>query len=53
MVERVNEWMELATERLADSEVPLYLIPAMTMSSRSTTRSTPRLRPGQRRREGS
>lgn len=27
MVERVNEWMELATERLADSEVPLYLIP--------------------------
>ncbi|MGH2843157.1 MAG: metallophosphoesterase family protein [Solirubrobacteraceae bacterium] len=27
MVERVHEWMALATERLADSQVPLYLIP--------------------------
>ena len=27
MNERVDEWMELATERLADSTVPLYLIP--------------------------
>jgi uncharacterized protein len=27
MKERVEEWMVLATERLADSEVPLYLIP--------------------------
>jgi len=27
MKERVEEWMALATERLADSEVPLYLIP--------------------------
>jgi Icc-related predicted phosphoesterase len=27
MVERVHEWMALATERLADSPVPLYLIP--------------------------
>jgi Icc-related predicted phosphoesterase len=27
MNERVEEWMALATERLADSEVPLYLIP--------------------------
>jgi len=27
MNERVEAWMRLATERLADSEVPLYLIP--------------------------
>jgi uncharacterized protein len=27
MNERVQEWMSLATERLADSPVPLYLIP--------------------------
>jgi Icc-related predicted phosphoesterase len=27
MVERVHEWMALATERLAESPVPLYLIP--------------------------
>jgi uncharacterized protein len=27
MGERIEAWMELATERLADSEVPLYLIP--------------------------
>lgn len=27
MVERVHEWMALATERLADTNVPLYLIP--------------------------
>ena len=27
MTERVHEWMRLATERLADSDVPLYLIP--------------------------
>jgi Icc-related predicted phosphoesterase len=27
MSERVQEWMKLATERLADSPVPLYLIP--------------------------
>jgi Icc-related predicted phosphoesterase len=27
MNERVQEWLELATERLADSDVPLYLIP--------------------------
>jgi Icc-related predicted phosphoesterase len=27
MTERVQAWLELATERLADSEVPLYLIP--------------------------
>ena len=27
MNERVAEWMELATERLADGQVPLYLIP--------------------------
>jgi Icc-related predicted phosphoesterase len=27
MSERVEAWMELATERLADSPVPLYLIP--------------------------
>jgi Icc-related predicted phosphoesterase len=27
MVERVHQWMALATERLADSQVPLYLIP--------------------------
>jgi Icc-related predicted phosphoesterase len=27
MTERVHEWMKLATERLADSPVPLYLIP--------------------------
>jgi Icc-related predicted phosphoesterase len=27
MVERVREWMELATERLAEGNVPLYLIP--------------------------
>jgi uncharacterized protein len=27
MSERMEEWMQLATERLADSEVPLYLIP--------------------------
>jgi uncharacterized protein len=27
MSERMEAWMELATERLADSEVPLYLIP--------------------------
>ena len=27
MNERVQAWMELATERLADSPVPLYLIP--------------------------
>jgi uncharacterized protein len=27
MVERVHQWMALATERLADSPVPLYLIP--------------------------
>lgn len=27
MNERIEAWMELATERLADSEVPLYLIP--------------------------
>ncbi|HEU0193332.1 MAG TPA: hypothetical protein VFQ71_03980, partial [Gaiellales bacterium] len=27
MNERVQTWMELATERLADSTVPLYLIP--------------------------
>jgi Icc-related predicted phosphoesterase len=27
MNERVEQWMTLATERLADSEVPLYLIP--------------------------
>ena len=27
MVERVHDWMALATERLADSPVPLYLIP--------------------------
>ncbi|HEX4717810.1 MAG TPA: metallophosphoesterase [Thermoleophilaceae bacterium] len=27
MNERIQAWMELATERLADSEVPLYLIP--------------------------
>lgn len=27
MVERVHEWMALATERLADSPVPLYVIP--------------------------
>ncbi len=27
MVERVHEWMALATERLADCSVPLYLIP--------------------------
>jgi uncharacterized protein len=27
MSERIEAWMELATERLADSEVPLYLIP--------------------------
>jgi uncharacterized protein len=27
MNERMEAWMELATERLADSEVPLYLIP--------------------------
>jgi len=27
MNERVEAWMELATERLSDSEVPLYLIP--------------------------
>jgi Icc-related predicted phosphoesterase len=27
MNERMEKWMELATERLADSEVPLYLIP--------------------------
>ena len=27
MDERVQEWLALATERLADSPVPLYLIP--------------------------
>ena len=27
MTERVHEWMALATERLADSRTPLYLIP--------------------------
>jgi Icc-related predicted phosphoesterase len=27
MNERVQEWLELATERLADSNVPMYLIP--------------------------
>jgi Icc-related predicted phosphoesterase len=27
MSERVQEWLDLATERLADSPVPLYLIP--------------------------
>ncbi|MDE3132677.1 MAG: metallophosphoesterase family protein [Acidobacteriota bacterium] len=27
MTERVNEWMALATERLADARTPLYLIP--------------------------
>ena len=27
MNERVGEWLELATERLADSDVPMYLIP--------------------------
>jgi uncharacterized protein len=27
MGERIEAWMDLATERLADSEVPLYLIP--------------------------
>jgi Icc-related predicted phosphoesterase len=27
MNERVQEWLELATERLADTNVPLYLIP--------------------------
>jgi Icc-related predicted phosphoesterase len=27
MNERVQEWLELATERLADGDVPLYLIP--------------------------
>jgi uncharacterized protein len=27
MTERVQEWLDLATERLADSPVPLYLIP--------------------------
>jgi len=27
MSERIEAWMELATDRLADSEVPLYLIP--------------------------
>jgi Icc-related predicted phosphoesterase len=27
MGERIEAWMELATERLAESEVPLYLIP--------------------------
>src|SRR6201994_3018030 len=27
MSERVQEWLELATDRLADSPVPLYLIP--------------------------
>lgn len=27
MTERVHEWMTLATERLADSRTPLYLIP--------------------------
>lgn len=27
MSERVEAWMQLATERLADSQVPLYLIP--------------------------
>ena len=27
MNERVDEWMHLATERLADSDAPLYLIP--------------------------
>ena len=27
MNERVDAWMRLATERLADSEIPLYLIP--------------------------
>lgn len=27
MTERVHEWMALATERLADSSTPLYLIP--------------------------
>jgi Icc-related predicted phosphoesterase len=27
MVERVHEWMALATERLVDSPVPVYLIP--------------------------
>jgi len=27
MVERIHEWMALATERLAESPVPLYLIP--------------------------
>jgi uncharacterized protein len=27
MNERIEGWMELATERLADSDVPLYLIP--------------------------
>lgn len=27
MSERIEAWMELATERLGDSEVPLYLIP--------------------------
>ena len=27
MNERVESWMQLATERLADSDVPLYLIP--------------------------
>ena len=53
MNERVQEWLALATERLADSPVPLYLIPGNDddfvidddpQRSRNTRRSTPTAR---------
>jgi Icc-related predicted phosphoesterase len=36
MDERVEAWMRLATERLASSSVPLYLIPGCTGASTSS-----------------
>ncbi len=53
MNERVEAWMQLATERLADSDVPLYLIPGNDddFGDRSDPRPR-RVQPGERRREG-
>ena len=53
MTARVHEWMALATERLADSSTPLYLIPGNDDEfAIDEALNTARLRTDQRRRQG-
>ena len=52
MTERVQAWLELATERLADKPVPLYLIPGNDDDFAIDAVLNRPVRAGERRRQG-